>query len=151
MVSCIALPHSSLENCCDSQFSPFVALSSSFNTSVHQLAGPPPTSAPPTMSCTRCPQVQGRPLPPSQLPLDPSPCSGVYIGFATVAGQGPYKAAISVVSARCCALRDVRPSCMRRRAGTPSSRTKRRRSKRICCTSSRGSLRRQLALCVRTL
>jgi FAD synthase len=33
--------------------------------------------------------------------------AGVYIGFATVAGQGPYKAAISVV------CRPFRPLCLR--------------------------------------
>jgi hypothetical protein len=124
-----------------SQLSPphICCLSSSFDASVHQPAGPPPTSAPPTMSCTRCLQVLCPPLPPSQQPLHAHPRAGVYIGFATVAGQGPYKAAISVVRVCCWALCHVRPSCMHRRAGTPSSRTKRRPSKRICCTSSTGS------------
>lgn len=55
-----------------------------------------------------------------------------------MAGQGPYKAAISVV---CLFSLHVQPALViySRRAGIPTSRTKKKQSKPICFTSSKGT------------
>jgi hypothetical protein len=71
-----------------------------------QLSGPRLTWAFLTLNLKRLPQVREVVV---CAYLLPSPCAGVYIGFATVAGQGPYKAAISVVR-DCCGSVDVASS-----------------------------------------